>query len=78
MSAESYATQNDLIGIITKELLVDPVRIRNEPTLYEREPLRRWLQTITEPVQAPEPSNTGMLEPAYDIKEKTIRFVKIS
>lgn len=77
MSAESYATQNDLIGSITRELLVDPVRIQGENTPYERANIRRWLQQNRTSPNTRQPATLNDLVPAEDIRDRIRRFVAI-
>ena len=77
MSAESYATQNNLIGPITRELLVDPVRIQGEntPGAYERANITRWLQTRQTSPNTRQPASENDLVPAEDIRNRIRRFV---
>lgn len=77
MSAESYATQNNLIGPISRELLVDPVRIQSEntPGAYERANITRWLQTRGTSPNTRQPASEDDLVPAEDIRDNIRRFV---
>ena len=75
MSAESYAVQNDLIGTISRELLVDPVRIRGENSLYERANIIQWLQTSRTSPNTRQPASVNDLVPAQDTRENIRRFV---
>ncbi len=79
MSAEDYARQNDLVGILSYELLVDPVRIRGEntPGAYERTEITRWL---SQPNGGRSPTTRNRasvndLVPAEDIQEEIRGFV---
>ena len=79
MTADEYATQNDLFGIISGALLVDPVRIQGDdtPGAYERTAITRWInQSGTSPTNSNKRVTLAYLQPAHD-KQKEIReFVK--
>ena len=79
MTADEYATQYDLFGLISGALLVDPVRIRGDdtPGAYERTAITRWInQSGTSPTNSNKRVTLAYLQPAHD-KQKEIReFVK--
>jgi len=79
LSAEDYARQNDLVGILSYELLVDPVRIRGEntPGAYERTEITTWL---SQPNGGRSPTtrhrtSVNDLVPAEDIRNRIRTFV---
>ena len=79
LSAEDYARQNDLVGILSYELLVDPVRIRGEntPGAYERTEITTWL---SQPNGGRSPTTRHLtsvndLVPAEDIRNRIRTFV---
>lgn len=79
-AANEYATQNDLFGPISRALLVDPVRIRDDepPRAYERAQITEWINSGggTNPMDSKKLVTVADLEPAHD-KQKEIReFVK--
>ena len=79
LTADEYAQQNDLLGIMSYALLVDPVRIRGEntPGAYERAEITKWL---SQPNGGRSPSTNQVasvddLVPAEDIRNKIRTFV---
>jgi len=76
--ADEYATQHDLYGPISGELLVDPVRISGElsPGAFERENITRWLNQTGRSPTTRNPATVDDLVPANDIREEIRQFVR--
>ena len=77
-AAEQYALQNNLTGLITKTLLIDPVRIRGENITgaYERNAITKWLTIRGKSPLTNEEAKITDLIPAKDIREGIENMVK--
>ena len=78
VTPEQYATNHDLYGPISGELLVDPVRIRGErtPGAYERQYITRWLNERGTSPTTTRRVTVDDLEPANDLHEGIRELVR--
>ena len=76
--AEQYATNHDLYGPISAELLVDPVRIRGErtPGAFEKQNITRWLNEHGTSPTTRQSRTVADLEPANDLQHEIRELVR--
>jgi len=77
MTADEYASKHDLYGPISRELLVDPVRIREDDgKAYERIEITKWLNSKFTSPMTRKPATVADLVPAHDIQQEITELVK--
>jgi len=77
-AASQFATQNNLFGPITGQLLIDPVIIQDEPErAYERQDIEKWLRdNDTSPLTRKRGVTVADLKPDIDKQKKIREFVR--